>query len=263
MDVRTFPNWTRPGVGMKPRRENQRPLLPQHARHCPVLEAGSGLGYMVYPALEPHESYHVEFQGEGQYQFTYFMQAAAARWQPIFSLTIAMPVGGIGVMKEQVQFQVPDPPLDVEEAKQFARVFIVPEDMGTPQGAITLRGNMGFRTPEGWDTVYTQVFNNVERPIAPMLVVRVETDWYVHDSEFRYVLQPGEGIAGAHNLPIGQVFFVSREEITLQECNDSEIAVLRQAKANFLREKTAHKVTTPHGLHYSPHYLRESRGRKG
>ena len=30
--------------------------------------------------------------------------------------------------------------------------------------------------------------------VAPMLIVRVETDWYAHDSEFRYVLQPGEAI---------------------------------------------------------------------
>ena len=29
---------------MQPRREGSRPLLPQHARHCPVLEAGSALG---------------------------------------------------------------------------------------------------------------------------------------------------------------------------------------------------------------------------
>jgi hypothetical protein len=41
MEVRLYPNSRRPGVGMKPRRESQRPLLPQHARHCPVLEAGS------------------------------------------------------------------------------------------------------------------------------------------------------------------------------------------------------------------------------
>ena len=68
MEVRTFPNWVRPNVGMAPRRESQRPLLPQHARHCPVLEAGSGLGFMVYPALQPHETFHVEFQGEGQYR---------------------------------------------------------------------------------------------------------------------------------------------------------------------------------------------------
>ena len=30
-----------------------------------------------------------------------------------------------------------------------------------------------------------------------MLVVRVETDWYAHETEFRYVLQTGEGITVA------------------------------------------------------------------
>ena len=96
MEVRTFPNWTRPGIGMKPRRENQRPLLPQHARHCPVLEAGSGLGFMVYPALDPDESFHVEFQGEGVYQLIY-LQTLAGKWQPVFTLKITMPVGTIGM----------------------------------------------------------------------------------------------------------------------------------------------------------------------
>ena len=72
MEVRLYPNSRRPGVGQRPRRESSRPLLPQHARHCPVLEAGSAAGFMVYPPLEPNESYHVEFQGEGRYQFTYF-----------------------------------------------------------------------------------------------------------------------------------------------------------------------------------------------
>jgi hypothetical protein len=56
---------------------------------------------------------------------------------------------------------------------------------------------------------------------------------------------------------------VPREEITMSDCNDAEIELIRQAKANFFREKAAHRVTTPHGLHYSPHYVRESRARKG
>ena len=60
MDIRLFPNMIRPGVGQKPRRESQRPLLPQHSRHCPVLEAGSAAGYLVYPPLEPQESYYID-----------------------------------------------------------------------------------------------------------------------------------------------------------------------------------------------------------
>ena len=58
----------------------------------------------------------------------------------------------------------------------------------------------------------------IERPVAPMLVVRVETDWYAHETEFRYVLQAGEGISVSPTLPIGQVFFVPREEVTFRDC---------------------------------------------
>src|SRR5437016_14667132 len=63
MEVRLFPNSARPGVGLKPRREAQRPLLPQHARHCPVLEAGSAMGFLVFPPLETYESYYVGYEG--------------------------------------------------------------------------------------------------------------------------------------------------------------------------------------------------------
>ncbi len=69
MEVRIFPNSRRPGAGLAPKREASRPLLPQHARHCPVLEAGSALGFMVYAPLEPKESLFVEFEGDGRYRF--------------------------------------------------------------------------------------------------------------------------------------------------------------------------------------------------
>jgi hypothetical protein len=76
------------------------------------------------------------------------------------------------------------------------------------------------------------------------------------------VLQPGEGIPGAHQIPIGQVFFVPREEMTLRDCSDDELAAIRRAKEEFFREKAASKVTTPFGLQVSPHYLRQSRSQK-
>src|SRR2546426_2920351 len=100
MEVRLYSNSSRPGVGLKPRRESQRPLLPQHARHCPVLEAGSALGFLVYPPVERHESFHVEYQGEGRYQFTYALSNATGQWEPVFSLTIVLPVGGIEMFLE-------------------------------------------------------------------------------------------------------------------------------------------------------------------
>ncbi len=237
-------------------------MLPQHARHCPVLEAGSALGHMVYPPLEANESYLVEFQGEGKYQFTYFVSGAAGQWEPVFALAMSLPLGGIGMIKEDVTFLVRNPPMSADDAKRFARAFFVPEDLGTPEGAVTLRGSTNFKTPAGWDTVYTPVLNNIERPVAPMLVVRVETDWYPHETEFRYVLLPGEGISGTRDLPIGQVFFVPREEITLRDCGEDELAEIRRTKEEFFRDKAASRVKTPYGLYYSPHYLRQSRAQK-
>jgi len=261
MEVRLYPNSSRPGLGLKPRRESQRPLLPQHARHCPVLEAGSALGFLVYPPLEPHESFHIEYQGEGRYQLIYFLNTGGEKWEPIFTVSIVLPIGSIGMMKEEVSFVSDKQAISRDTALGILRAFIVPEDLGTPPGAISLRGATNFKTPAGWDTVYTPIFNMIERPIAPMLVVRVETDWYPHETEFRYVLQPGEGIHGAHNMPIGQVFFVPREDVTLADCTKEELAAIQTSRQEFFHQKAAAKIMTPYGLEYSPHYLRQSRSR--
>jgi len=198
MEIRLFPNMIRPGVGQKPRRESQRPLLPQHSRHCPVLEAGSASGYLVYPPLEPQESYYIDYQGDGRYRFVYYVSPpTSGGWEPVFAVTMTMSVGGIGMFREDVSFLTRVPLFTRENALLLARSFFVPEDLGTPPGALSLRGSWNFQTPAGWDTLYTPVFNMIERPVAPMLVIRVETDWYAHETEFRYVLQPGGSIAGA------------------------------------------------------------------
>src|SRR5690606_24287312 len=128
---------------------------------------------------------------------------------------------------------------------------------------ITLRGAWNFRTPEGWDTVYTAVLNQIDRPLAPALAVRVETDWFFQQTEFRYVLEAGRGMPGAHSLPIGQVFFVPREEVSLRDLSSREIEEVNDARSKFLEEKADQKVTTRYGLEYSPHYAKESRARRG
>jgi hypothetical protein len=261
MEVRLFPNSARPGVGQKPKQESQRPLLPQHARHCPVLEAGSAAGFLVYPPLAENEAFHVEFQGEGQYRFTFYMGDPGTQWTPLFNITYVLPVGSVGRMTEHVEF-LRETPFSPDGARKMARIFIVPEDLGTPTGGITLRGATNFQTPDGWDTIYTPIFNNIERPMAPMLVIRVETDWYANETEFRYVLQPGEVIPGAHNLPIGQVLFVPREPVTFRDCTDEELAAIKQSKKTFARGKAGVTLSTPYGFQYSPHYARESRARR-
>src|SRR5438093_4954611 len=157
MEVRLIPNSIRPGTGLKPRRESQRPHLPQHSRHCPVLEAGSALGFLVYPPLLQNESFHIEYQGEGRYQFIYLLSGPGGKWEPIFSVVLVLPMGSIGVMKEEVAFMNRKPSISRETALGLARAFIVPEDLGTPAGALALRGATNFQTPPGWDTVYTPI----------------------------------------------------------------------------------------------------------
>jgi len=261
MEVRVYSNSRRPGVGMAPRREGSRPLLPQHARHCPVLEAGSALGFMVFAALEPKESLYVEFEGDGRFKFVYYLQTKDGKRTPIFQVTMTMSLGAVGMMKEEVAF-VGAPMLSREAALAVMRAFLVPEDMGTPTGALALRGATNFQTPSGWDTVYVPILNMIERPVAPMLSVRVETDWYSHETEFRYVLQPGEGITVEHSIPIGQVFFVPREAITMRPCTADELKAIEASRDEFHRHKAAATQQTSYGLSYSPHYLRQSRAVK-
>jgi hypothetical protein len=219
------------------------------------------MGFMVYAALDPRESFYVEYAGDGQYKFAYYLQSPTGKPTPVFLATMTMSLGGIGMLKEDVQF-VGTPVLTRDAALAVARVFLVPEDMGTPPGAIALRGATNFQTPAGWDTVYTPIFNMIERPIAPMLVVRVETDWYAHETEFRYVLQPGEGLTISQSIPIGQVVFVPREEITLRDCTEKEQLALHASQEEFHKQKAAVAQKTGYGLTYSPHYLRESRAQR-
>src|ERR1051326_3551666 len=263
MEVRLFDNSLRPGVGMRPHREGLRPLLPQHARHCPVLEAGSALGFLVYPPLTEKESIHIEFQGEGRYQFLYSLRTPAGNFDPLFSVTIVLPVGTIGMIKEDVSILSSKTAMNRNDATRLMRAFIVPEDLATPPGAVALRGVTNFSTPPGWDTVYSPILNMIDRPVAPMLVVRVETDWYAHETEFRYVLQAGEGITVEHTIPIGQVMFVPRGAINLSAASPDDLKTCDDARVEFAKHKAAATQTTSYGLQYSPHYLRQSREQKG
>lgn len=214
---------------------------------------------MVYPPLDKHEAFKVWYEGEGLYRFIYYVNPTGAQWEGVLAVAVSLPAGGVGMFREEVTYLAPVPDASREKALMMARMFIVPEDLGTPAGAVTLRGAWNFHTPPGWDTVYTPVFNMIERPVVPMLVIRVETDWHVHESEFRYVLQPGQSLSAAQSLPIGQAFFVPREEVTLRECTASEVSALKVSAGEFTERKAALKRTTSFGLEFSPHYRQMSR----
>src|SRR5579859_2410706 len=91
-EIVVVPNRVRPGVGLPPARVTQRPWLPQHSRHCPVLEAGSAIGYLVYPALRMDETLQVAFN-DTAYQVTYARGRKPGQWEDVFQLTFTLKVG--------------------------------------------------------------------------------------------------------------------------------------------------------------------------
>src|ERR1700736_2021447 len=129
MEVHLFPNSRRAGIGVRPHRESQRPHLPQHARHCPVLEAGSALGYLVHPPLAEGESYTVEYQGEGTYRFVYSINPNGKGWQPVFAAVFHLPVGGTGVRREDITLMIAPSDKARDLAALMTRMFMVPDDL--------------------------------------------------------------------------------------------------------------------------------------
>ena len=89
---------------------------------------------------------------------------------------------------------------------------------------------------------------------------RVETDWFAFDSEFRYILQPGDSIGAASGNPIGQVFFVRREPLTFRTGSDQEVASFQANFDRYQEEKRADQITIPSGFRYSPAYAKRMKG---
>ena len=91
--------------------------------------------------------------------------------------------------------------------------------------------------------------------------MRVETDWYAQGTEFRYILQPGDPFHVTANQPIGQVFFVPREEIVLRDGSQEELAAFHRERDAFEQEKSSDQLSAPYGLRYSPAYQKRRQGK--
>jgi hypothetical protein len=259
-EVTILPNRFRPGIGLAPARVAQRPWLPQHARLCPVLEAGSALGYHVYPPLRIDEAFRILY-ADNKYHFTYFRQRKPGQWEDVFGLIFSLAVGGGSSYSADLEVKEgAEPPSDAE-VNAISTALILPQHFGQPTGAVGLRGSVDFRTPEGWDTIYGAVANQINPPVLSCLSVRIETDWYSQGTEFRYVLQPGDLLHVTATQPIGQVFFVPRDEVTLREGSKEEAAEFFRQRDTFDEEKAADQLTAPYGLRYSPLYQKRRQAR--
>jgi hypothetical protein len=259
VEVTVLPNRFRPGVGLPPARVAQRPWLPQHARHCPVLEAGSAIGCLVFAPLRLDEALQITY-AQAKYQVTYCREREPGEWEDVFQLTFSLAVGGGSYNADLAIKEGGEPPTDAEVSELLTAV-ILPQHFGQPAGGVGLRGSVDFRTPPGWDTVYAAVNNEISAPVLPALTVRVETDWYAHGTEFRYVLQPGDIFHVTATQPIGQVFFLPREEPTLRQGTQEELAEFSRQRDAFDQEKAADQTTAPYGLRYSPLYQKRRQGK--
>jgi len=257
LEVITVPNQRRPRVGRAPTGSTQRPWLPQHARHCPVLEAGSALGLLVFPPLRDNEAFQVRYLQDNSYRFSFYVTDATGQAELIFAVGSKPSAGGGGQLADELIFRSEKHAVGDAEMRALRDALLT--NLDTPPGVIGVRGAVDFKTPEGWDTVYTGVTNQTQPPHIPVLTVRVQTDWFAHNSEFRYVLQPGDVLSASGTSPVGQVFFLPREEIKLVAAGDEQVAAFRAAQQTFWEEKAGDTLVAPYGIAYSPRYRKVSR----
>ncbi|MEX1022808.1 MAG: hypothetical protein WD058_06645 [Dehalococcoidia bacterium] len=253
MEVTILANQRRPGVGRRPVSENRRAWLPQQARFCPVLEDASRSGYLVYPPLAPDEAFQVRLLPQGIFRLSLLADpGGSAGLRPLFVMDVTPSAGTGGVDAYDLRFTEEGSGLDAASAQEIVDTMVT--NVNSPPGGIGLRGAFDFVTPEGWDTLYVGLLNEVQRPTVPTLTARVETDWYAQPTEFRYVLQPGDVLSASGEAPIGQVLFVPRTEVTLRHGEPSDAAAFGERQRAYWTERSAQERATNFGATYSYHY---------
>ena len=229
-------------------------MLPQHARMCGPLEAGSSLGYLVYPALHDHESFQLRRTSPGELIFSFFGGDPARPAAHFFTLRYSIPANGLGVWSEELAFLAQECPLSEVEIRRVRDGLLRMSSLWVPPGAVALRGAVDFRTAPGWDTVFTGVLNQAQPPPLSALTGRVETDWYAFDTEFRYVLQVGDVLSGSGRIPVGQAFAVPRVDTELRPADEAEAVAFREVQHEFNARKADVRTSNALGLEYDTLY---------
>ncbi|MBV9123094.1 MAG: hypothetical protein JO112_07040 [Planctomycetes bacterium] len=259
-EITFLPNRFRPGVGKEPHREGRRPLLPALAAHCPVLVAANALGYLVYSALAEGEAFQIRYLPDNSLLFSFFTGNNSLQPERAFSLRYAISAGSVGLWTEELVYRNPSCHLEEATIFQLRDALFQAGNLGVVPGAVGLLGATSFVTPDGWDAVYTGVLNNPQPPLVAALSVRVETDWFPFETEFRYVLQPGDSLAVQSTTPIGQVFFIPREPLTTRKGSTEEMLAFQRAIEEYRKEKANDQLEMSYGLKYSPAYARRLKG---
>jgi len=258
MDVRLLPSRLRPGIGQMPARENRRAWLPQQTRFCPVVEDVNKLGLLVYPPLKANEALRARHTDHGALVLTLFVTRGDGETVPAVEATFAPGEQG-GIESAEITCSRRG---GFSKARARDALAALVADVNSPTGSFGLRGAYRFLTPPGVDTVFTAVFNELPRPIVPALTTRVSTDLAVEDTVFWFALRPGAVLSAVDGGPIGQVFFVPREEVWLVDASPAEEQRFAEVQREYWAERATKEKTTNYGATFTYHYRDHQRARR-
>ena len=261
MRVTLVPNLRRPGVGRVPEPDGRRASLPEHGRLCPVVEDANRTGFLVFPPLGPREALQVQYREDNLYRVTMLHDPGGGRPPAVlFAAEIRPAAGAPGTEVREIRHLDRESGLDEAEALDLLDALTT--NVNAPAGGIGIRGAFDFVTAEGWDTVYLGVVNETARPQIPVLTARIETDWYPQNTEFRYVMQPGDVLVASGGAPIGQVLFVPREAVSLAPASEEDVRSFVSRQEEYWTGRTAKERTAPYGALISHHYRDQQRVRR-
>jgi hypothetical protein len=252
MEVTLIPNQRRPGIGRRPAPENRRAWLPQQARFCPVIEDASRTGFLVYPPLQDQEIFQVRRLREDHLRFTLALTGDDSTTRPLWTLELTMAAGSGGLDSYDVRFVADE--LDLNQEQVIAQLEALTTNLNGPPGAVGLRGAYDFATPEGWDTFYMGVTNELAPPHVPVMTARIETDWYSQATEFRHVLAVGQTLSVAGTSPIGQVIFIPRDDVMLIDSTEVDATRFTESQQQYWHERAGKEKATNFGTLYTYHY---------
>lgn len=218
----------------------------------PAIEDANRLGFLVYPPLHDHESVQLQARGNGVLAITWFINGDRGLRSPAFVVQVRRSAGPGGL--DDTQVTILDEHAGFDAATAVTLVAAVTSGINSPPGSVGLRGAHNFITPAGWDTVYTAVFNEPQRPAVSTLTTRVETDWFPCETEFRVILEKGDITSVIGSGPIGQVLFVPREDCLIAEATEVERQRFAAAHQDSLVHSVSAAKTTRYGGVFSDYY---------
>ncbi|HJM88839.1 MAG TPA: hypothetical protein QF624_04325 [Dehalococcoidia bacterium] len=255
MKVKILPTVRRPDVGKSPTHENRRAWLPQQTRFCPVVEDLDRLGFLVYPPLANNETLQLYRRDDDVLVVTFYTANESGLG---VAFVVEVPPGGTN----SPEVTSIDAERGFDETSALELLDAVAVDLNGPAGTFGLRGASNFITEDGWDCVYTAVFNEIARPAVPSMVTRIETDRVAHETTFHIALHRGEVMSAAGGGPIGQVFFIPREEVLIADGSPDEEQRFATVQREYWDERATKEKTTNYGATFTYQYRDHQKARR-